>query len=195
VFEIGEYDRSRPLVIDPVVLGFQTYIGGSGSDDARGVAHDNLGTMHVVGRTDLATSFTFASGTTTSVQGGPLALTGEAYIVAYDRTGTALWATIFGGAGADEANGIDMYQGNDCIVVGRTASGSGFPTQATPFAAGGGIDGFVAAVASGGTLIYSSLIGGSATDSATAVAVGAGGDVFMTGLTSSAPALFMRSNR
>jgi hypothetical protein len=36
-FEVGEYDRSRPLVIDPVVV-YATYLGGAAGDFAFGIA-------------------------------------------------------------------------------------------------------------------------------------------------------------
>ena len=38
-FEVGTYDVSRPLVIDPV-LAYSTYLGGSGSDQGLGIAVD-----------------------------------------------------------------------------------------------------------------------------------------------------------
>src|SRR5262245_45803059 len=39
-FEIGTFDRSRPLVIDPQLI-YSTYVGGSGFDAAKGVAADD----------------------------------------------------------------------------------------------------------------------------------------------------------
>ncbi|HLI75624.1 MAG TPA: hypothetical protein VKV02_01665, partial [Acidobacteriaceae bacterium] len=39
-FAVGAYDASRPLVLDPVVLAYSTYLGGSGSDAGFGIAVD-----------------------------------------------------------------------------------------------------------------------------------------------------------
>src|SRR5262249_40604734 len=50
LFRLGVYDRTLPLVIDPVLV-FSTYLGGSGSDTANAVATDAAGNVYVAGRT------------------------------------------------------------------------------------------------------------------------------------------------
>jgi len=50
-FEVGPYDRSRPLVIDPKVE-YSTYLGGSGDDQAFGIAVGPDGSVYVVGWTE-----------------------------------------------------------------------------------------------------------------------------------------------
>ncbi len=54
-FALGDYDRSRPLVIDPEIV-YATYLGGSSistvaNEGARGVAVDNQGAAYIVGTT------------------------------------------------------------------------------------------------------------------------------------------------
>ena len=49
-FELAAYDRSRPLVIDPVLI-YSTYLGGSGSDAGSAIATDSHGNAYVVGYT------------------------------------------------------------------------------------------------------------------------------------------------
>ena len=49
-FELAAYDRSRPLVIDPV-LSFATLFGGGGSDAGRAIAVDSTGAIYVAGNT------------------------------------------------------------------------------------------------------------------------------------------------
>ena len=49
---VGRYDHARPLVIDPV-LSYSTYLGGSGDDQATGIAVDAGGNAYVTGSTDI----------------------------------------------------------------------------------------------------------------------------------------------
>ena len=50
-FELGSYDRSRPLVIDPLVLVYSTYLGGAGIDQGFAIAVDSTGAAYITGRT------------------------------------------------------------------------------------------------------------------------------------------------
>jgi hypothetical protein len=50
-FKLGRYDRTRPLVIDPVVLVYCGYIGGDGEDGGYGIAVDAGGNAYVTGTT------------------------------------------------------------------------------------------------------------------------------------------------
>ena len=49
-FSVGAYDRSRPLILDPVV-SWGTYMGGSDSDLAQAVAIDGSGNVYITGQT------------------------------------------------------------------------------------------------------------------------------------------------
>ena len=50
-FELGNYDRSRELVIDPSVT-YATYLGGTAEDDGFGIAFDSSGNAYVTGQTE-----------------------------------------------------------------------------------------------------------------------------------------------
>ena len=49
-FEVGEYDRSRALVIDPTLV-YSTYFGGSAIEQAPRIAVDSVGNAYVTGTT------------------------------------------------------------------------------------------------------------------------------------------------
>src|SRR6187431_1632102 len=49
-FRVGAYDRTRPLIIDPV-LSYSTYLGGSGVDGGDSIAVDATGAAYVLGFT------------------------------------------------------------------------------------------------------------------------------------------------
>src|SRR4030095_7424874 len=50
-FKVGSYDRSRTLIIDPV-LSYSTYLGGSGTESNAKIAVDAAGNAYVTGCTD-----------------------------------------------------------------------------------------------------------------------------------------------
>ncbi len=49
-FRVAAYDRSKPLIIDPV-LSYSTNLGGSGDDNGNGIAVDSAGNAYVTGKT------------------------------------------------------------------------------------------------------------------------------------------------
>src|SRR5262249_41076915 len=50
-FDVADYDRSRPLVLDPGFLVYSGYIGGAGLDLANAIAVDSAGNAYVAGTT------------------------------------------------------------------------------------------------------------------------------------------------
>jgi Beta-propeller repeat len=197
-FEIGEYDPGRPLVIDPL-LTYSTYLGGSDSDRGMDVAVDGDGNMYVVGTT-LSANFPTAGALQPAFGGGvcpdPLGRVfpcADVFIAKLGPAGSALlYSTYLGGSGGDGGNGIAVDALGNAYIVGSTDS-IDFPT-ANPFQAapGGGNcgtlfrcpDAFVAKVSpSGSALVYSTYLGGSASDSGADIAVDADGHAHVTGLT------------
>jgi hypothetical protein len=100
-----------------------------------------------------------------------------------------VYSTYLGGAANDGGYGIAVDAGGNAYVGGYTYSAN-FPTTAGAFqtAPGGGQDGFVAKLnASGGSLAYSTYLGGTADDYVKEIALGAAGNAYVTGVTHSSP--------
>jgi thiamine transporter ThiT len=179
-FEIGEYDRSRPLVIDPA-LTYSTFLGGSGQDSATAIAVDSAGNTYVTGYTE-STDFPEAPG---SRLGGPSGV--DVYVAKMSPAGQLLYFTYLGGSGDDRGYGIAVDSAGSAIVTGWTYSAN-FPIlSAAQPRPGGGRDGFVAKLTpAGNALVFSTLVGGSGADSGNAVAVDQHGNIYVAGETASA---------
>src|SRR6478672_11133798 len=58
-FQLGSYDPSYPLIIDPT-LTYSTYLGGNGADPVYAIAVDGSGSAYVTGGTT-STNFPLAN--------------------------------------------------------------------------------------------------------------------------------------
>jgi hypothetical protein len=164
-FELGTYDRSRELVIDPSVsIAYSTYLGGSAEDDGYGIAFDSSGNAYVTGKT-ASTNF---PGTNGSNAGGF-----DVFVTKISADGSSLdYSTYIGGSGLDVAYGIAVDSTNEALVAGGTQSAN-FPVM-NPYqsAIGSGAIGnaFIFELTSSGSLKYSTFFGGSVDDFALGIA-------------------------
>jgi hypothetical protein len=104
-----------------------------------------------------------------------------------DPTGSALvYSTYFGGTNAETGWSIAVDAAGAAYVTGETQSAD-FPTK-MPFqpTRNGNIDAFVSKIApGGGSLVYSTFLGGTAGEMGQAIAVAASGQAVVTGDTTS----------
>ncbi|MFZ1640435.1 MAG: Calx-beta domain-containing protein [Candidatus Contendobacter sp.] len=196
-FALGEYDAAYPLVIDPVVLSYAGFIGGSGVDYGFGIAVDGTGATYVTGSTT-STEADFP------VLGGPdLTYNGnqDAFVAKIKPDGSGLvYAGFIGGGGTERwSRGIAVDGSGAAYVTGWTTSteSTGFPVLVGPdLTFNGGLDdAFVAKIKPDGSgLEYAGYIGGSVggagQDFGTAIAVDGSGAAYVTGLTQSTEADF-----
>ena len=195
-FTVNQYDPRLPLVIDPI-LGYSTYFGGNGYDTAWAVAVDTNGFVYVAGQT---TSTQFAPGKPfatpgafqTNYAGG--GAYGDAFVAKFDNLGTNLiYLTYLGGSADDAALALAVDSSGDAYVAGATDSPN-FPVKNAiytnisgtidPYQHGYLSDAFVAELNPGGSnLVYSTYLGGEATDVARGIAVDAVGNAYVAGYT------------
>ena len=153
-FQVAAYDRTRPIVIDPV-LTFSTYLGGSSSDGALAVAADASSNAYVTGFA-CSTDFPVTSGVyQDTAQGGC-----DAFISKFNSSGALVYSTYLGGSSFDEGLGIAVDSTGATYVAGETYS-SDFPTTAGQSFAGN-YDAFIAKLnPAGSSLVFGRLFGGS----------------------------------
>jgi len=182
-FEVGEYDATRPLVIDPT-LTYSTYLGGAGFDGAHSITVDADGNAYLTGETD-SIDFPTTAGAFQTVNGG----LHDVWVAKLNPAGTAiLYSTYLGGDSNDRGNSITVDSAGNAYVTGRVGS-LNFPT--TPgafrrFFGGDVFDGFVTKLSSDGSaLLYSTFLGGSGNDSVFSIALDSSGNAFVTGGTAS----------
>ncbi len=191
-FQVGKYDRSQPLIIDPVIVVYAGYIGGSGGDSGGGIAVDSAGNAYVTGHTfsDQAT-FPETVGPDLSYNGG---FEGDAFVAKVRADGTGLvYAGYIGGIRGEIGNGIAVDSAGNAYVTGYVDSDQvTFPVKGGPdLIHNGGTDAFVAKVrADGMGLVYAGYIGGSGTDISSGIAVDSAGNAYVTGQADSAQATF-----
>lgn len=207
-FEIGEYDKSKPLVIDPK-LSFSTYLGSqAGSDILFGgsqarsdilfngqpqssVAVDPSGNVYIAGQSGSSDFATTPGAFQDKLQGFA-----DAFVAKLSANGSELlYATYLGGAnGISGATDIAVDSSGNVYLAGGTdsrhfpvmnafqpESGDDFRTFSMIFT-----EGFVAKLnATGSGLIYSTYLGGRGEDFATSIAIDSSGSAYATGVTQS----------
>jgi hypothetical protein len=165
-------------------LIYCTYFGGSGDDRALGLAVDASGSVYLTGYT---TSTNFPVSSFSPIQ-AKLAGKRNAFITRLNSTGNALvYSTYLGGEGTDIAYGIAVDGGAHAFITGDTTSLK-FPVTTGTFQAvnHGSQNAFAAEVNLNGTsLLWSTYLGGSSADHASAIAINSVGNVFITGYTQS----------
>ena len=212
-FEVGDYDRSKPLVIDPVLI-YSSYLGGSSIDEGFAVAADGSGQAYIAGETS-SDEVTFPL--KNAIQGTQI--TTLAFITKLNAAGTdILYSTFLGDANGfctldvcgTEVRGIAVTSDGKASITGATVNDnndSDFPVTDNAFQKNGfcigvcglepsrRVDAFVTVLSADGTeLIYSTFFGGTASvtgsagrafDAGNAIAIDNANNIYITGQTAS----------
>lgn len=199
-FEIGSYDRSRELIIDPVLI-FSSYFGGSGSETLPSVAVNGNGNIYLVGTTQGSPENSFPDPGPIQTLIGTLTLTSSSpshiFVTEIDPSLPAVvYETFIGGSGTDTSAGVGVDGAGNAYIAGNTSSTDfptiGIPYQSAPLAktlctASPTCTSLFVSVLNpaGAALTYSSYLSGNGDDQASGMAIDTKGDVFITGTTTS----------
>jgi Beta-propeller repeat len=185
---LAPYDRSRPLVIDPV-LSYSTYLGPYGAVNA--IAVDASGNAYVTGGND-RTGFPTTPGAFQTTCTGSCSNNGAAFVSKLNSSGSALiYSTYLSGTDGSYGNSITVDSAGDAYVTGSTSS-TDFPVTTGAFqtvchpCAGDNTNAFVTKLnPDGSALVYSTFLGGSVTDWGSGIALDASDNAYVTGGTRS----------
>src|SRR5487761_696605 len=170
-------------------LVYASLLGGSGSDQALSIAVDGATppSAYVTGVTH-STDFIPGTGVTNAAYQASLKGSSNAFLAVINQTTAGIpsleYESYLGGSKIDSGQGIAVVSPTQIYVAGNAGSGD-FPTLCSLQGFSGTADAFLAEFdpqASGAaSLIYTTLLGGSVTTEANAVAADSAGDAIISG--------------
>ncbi len=161
-------------------LVYSTYLGGRNADMCWDIALDSAGNAYITGHTT-SNDFPTKGAYQATYQGGT-----DAFVTKLNSTGDSLvYSTYLGGSDSEIGFGIAVDGSGNAYVAGRTYS-TDFPTQGEYQSNQGDLDAFVTKLNdSGNALVYSTYLGGTATEVIFSIALDSSGNAYVTGLTNS----------
>jgi hypothetical protein len=162
--QVGSYDHSAPLVIDPVVQ-YAGMIGVGSNISVAGIRVDASGNLYIAGLAPA--DYPVVSGN---------AGTGV-YITKLNPAGdTILFSTFIQSGGGSTVSAVAM-DGSGNLFLSGNAGGANFPVTTTALGTSGG---YVMKVAGNGTISFASLLGGAFPR---AMSLDASGNIYLAGST------------
>ncbi len=176
--QVGNYDKTSTLVIDPVLV-YSTYLGGTGDDTITGIA---VGSAHRAYVTGFTSSLRFPAGYSAGSPDGFPANFGKfapnVFVAKLNDQGTGLvYFTVFGGESADFANAIAVDVFGNAYIAGQTSSTPAHFPEVNPLpraqqGSAATTNAFITKLnPAGSRILYSTLLGSSGDDFATGIAI------------------------
>jgi hypothetical protein len=170
-------------------LVYSSYLGGSDYDDGRGIAVDRDGSAYVIGMTasgDFPTSvgaFDATCGTDGNCNFTGLFRYNDVFVSKFNPQGSDLvYSTYLGGSFIESAGGIAVDGSFNAYVTGETTSVDFPVVSAVQAVNNAGAEAFVAKLnPSGNALVYSTYLGGFASDSGSGIVLDPQGNAYVTG--------------
>ena len=187
-FRIDRYDRTRPLVIDPILL-YCTYMGSSGADRVAAMKMGPNGRLYITGSTTTG-EMPYIDGAYNNLSSG---LT-DVFLAIVDTTANGNFAlkyfSYLGGANLDTPLALDVDSKGVAYIAGSTTS-TNFPVVGNSVqttGAASATSGFVAVIDpnlyGGDSLVYSTYLGGTdGNTSVNGIALDSAGFIYVIGTT------------
>lgn len=158
-------------------MDFGTYYGTETYSNS--IAVDSQGNSYITGYTrsaDIPTKNAYSK-----TFGGAF----DVFIAKFSSNGSLIFSTYLGGSGKDFGSSIAVDSQGNCYVTGYTTS-INFASNTSSSTSRGNYDVFVAKFNATGSLLFSTLLGGSNSDLATSIALDKSDNIYITGFTASA---------
>lgn len=176
-FELGQYNKSIPLVIDPVVRLWGTYYGGNLGETGADVETDVSNNVIICGTAESAAAIA-TSGAHQTVNAG----NSDAYVAKFNASCVRQWATYYGGSGSENGNALAINPTGDIYMVGTSNSTVAISTAGShQVTRGGGNDAFLVKFNSSGVRQWATYYGDAGSDGGFGCAVDATGNVYLSG--------------
>jgi hypothetical protein len=205
-FEVGPYDHSRTLVIDPVIV-FSTYLGGAGDESCTvltsassgfvphcpAVAVDSASNIYVAGATNTPAASLFGGVTPNATNSKGASENVFVARIGLSSSGAVLnFVTYIGGSTpapvVQYPVGVGVDSGFNIYIAGTT-NASDYPVTSSAFQSAPGSSGnhvFISKLDStGSSNLYSTYLSGSGIDTASGMTVDSQGLVYVIGTTTS----------
>jgi len=191
-FNIGAYDNSKTLVVDPA-LTWGTFYGGTSLAGGRTCTTDGAGNLYVTGYTNSVNFPLLNPGGGAYFQGALAGGTWDYLIIKFSNAGVLLWSTYYGGIGNDVGRHLACDASDNLYVAGVTTS-TNFPTLNPGGGAyfqgalGGGYDIGLVKFNPAGVLLWGTYYGGTSNEyiawkESVGVRVDAADNLWMHGVT------------
>ncbi len=199
-FYLQEYDRTRPLVIDPFLVDWFSYLGGSDGETVTGAIMDNADNVVVVGKT-ASSNFPTLNPADPSCTDDPVAtdcndpatvpFEQEGFVSKLSSDGTGIFSTFIGGKGTEDISFV-KFDGNGNVIIAGTTTSTDFPllnafdnTCTTVPGATSCNEVFVAKLDMTGQPVFITYVGGDKTEEITGLEVDNAGNIYLAGNTRS----------
>ncbi|HAW51222.1 MAG TPA: hypothetical protein DCX54_02670, partial [Flavobacteriales bacterium] len=118
-FRLGHYDKSKTVIIDPIIKLWGTYYGGNGNDRGFETVLDQNSNIYFMGTTESTNNIATTGAHQTNIVG-----LSNTFLVKFDSSGTRQWGTYF----LEIANSVAVDGSMNVYIAGSTNLTSGIAT-------------------------------------------------------------------